>query len=134
LDRFARYRSGLRDRVGADVGPELRRVHHELLALDRPVRSGVRFDPTPLLGRDDDLRRVRSLLATSRVVSITGPGGIGKTRLAHAAARAAPQPAADLVELVGVTAAEDLLGEIGSALGGRDPGAARPTRRPPRPA
>ncbi|MBX6168206.1 MAG: AAA family ATPase [Thermobispora bispora] len=125
LDRFARYRSGLRDRVGADVGPELRRVHHELLALDRPVRSGVRFDPTPLLGRDDDLRRVRSLLATSRVVSITGPGGIGKTRLAHAVARVAPQPGVHFGAAGGVTAAEDLLGEIGSALGVRDSVAGR---------
>lgn len=120
LDRFERYRSGLRDRVGADVGPELRRVHRELLALDSPVRAGVRFDTTPLLGRDDDLRRVRALLATSRVVSILGPGGLGKTRLAHVIAREAPEPVVHFVELVGVTAPEDLVGEVGSALGVRD--------------
>ncbi|WP_449066364.1 ATP-binding protein, partial [Planomonospora algeriensis] len=120
LDRFARHRSDLRDRTGADVGPELRRVHRELLALDSPVRSGVRFDTTPLLGRDDDLRRVRALLASSRVVSILGPGGLGKTRLAHSVAREAPQPVVHFVELVGVTAPEDLVGEVGSALGVRD--------------
>ncbi|GII03009.1 ATP-binding protein [Planobispora takensis] len=120
LDRFERYRSDLRDRIGAGAGPELRRVHRELLALDSPVRAGVRFDATPLLGRDDDLRRVRALLATSRVVSILGPGGLGKTRLAHAVARGAPQPVVHFVELVGVTAPEDLVGEVGSALGVRD--------------
>ncbi|WP_433540888.1 BTAD domain-containing putative transcriptional regulator [Streptosporangium sandarakinum] len=130
LDRFERHRSDLRDRIGADVGPELRRVHRELLALDSPVRAGVRFDATPLLGRDDDLRRVRSLLAASRVVSILGPGGLGKTRLAHAVAREAPQPVVHFVELAGVTAPEDLVGEVGSALGVRDSVTGRRTLTP----
>ena len=130
LDRFARHRADLRDRLGADVGPELQRVHQELLALDRPVRTGVRYDTTPMLGRDDDLRRVRALLATSRVVSILGPGGIGKTRLAHAVARDAPQPVVHFVELVGVTSPEDLVGELGSALGVRDSVAGRRTLTP----
>ncbi|MEO3781772.1 BTAD domain-containing putative transcriptional regulator [Actinocorallia sp. B10E7] len=130
LDRFERHRSDLRDRIGADVGPELRRVHRELLALDNPVRAGVRFDATPLLGRDDDLRRVRALLATSRVVSILGPGGLGKTRLAHTVAREAAQPVVYFVELVGVTAPEDLIGEVGSALGVRDSVTGRRTLTP----
>ncbi|MFC4588847.1 ATP-binding protein [Sphaerisporangium corydalis] len=130
LDRFERYRSDLRNRVGADVGPELRRVHRELLALDSPVRAGVRFDTTPLLGRDDDLRRVRALLATSRLVSILGPGGLGKTRLAHAVAREASQPVVHFVELVGVTAPENLVGELGSALGVRDSVTGRRTLTP----
>jgi len=130
LKRFERFRADLRDRVGADVGPELRRVHHELLALDSPVRSGVRFDTTPLLGRGDDIRQVWALLATSRVVSIVGPGGLGKTRLAHAVAREATQPVVHFIELVGVTSPENLLGEVGSALGVRDSVTGRRTLTP----
>ena len=81
-----------------------------LLALDRPVRRGVRYDATELIGRDSDLDRLRALMASSRVVSIVGPGGLGKTRLAHALARDAAQPVVHVVELVGVTSAEDLTG------------------------
>ena len=40
-----------------------------------------------LIGRDDELREVVSLAASHRLVTLTGPGGIGKTRLALAAAR-----------------------------------------------
>lgn len=39
----------------------------------------------PLYGRDDDVQTVRSLLSTHRLVTISGAGGIGKTRLAQAA-------------------------------------------------
>jgi predicted ATPase/class 3 adenylate cyclase len=38
--------------------------------------------PTPIFGRDDDTAAVRRLLAGSRLVTLTGPGGVGKTRLA----------------------------------------------------
>jgi predicted ATPase/class 3 adenylate cyclase len=38
--------------------------------------------PTPIFGRDDDADRVRQLLDAHRLVTLTGPGGVGKTRLA----------------------------------------------------
>jgi predicted ATPase/DNA-binding CsgD family transcriptional regulator len=38
----------------------------------------------PLIGRDDDLRAVLDILARARLVTLTGPGGSGKTRLALA--------------------------------------------------
>jgi predicted ATPase len=120
LHRFARYQQDLRESLGADPGELLQQAHRGLLALDRPVRRGVRYDATALIGRDTDLERLRALLAGSRVVSIVGPGGLGKTRLAHAIARAAPEPTVHVVELAGVTAAEDVAGEVGSELGVRD--------------
>ncbi|HEY0933128.1 MAG TPA: BTAD domain-containing putative transcriptional regulator, partial [Trebonia sp.] len=120
LERYERYRRDVRDRLGADPGEPLRRAYRGLLALDRPVRRGVRYDGTELIGRDDDLGRLRALLTSARVVSIVGPGGLGKTRLAHALARDAAQPVVDFVELVGVTSAEDIAVEVGSVLGVRD--------------
>jgi predicted ATPase len=120
LERFERYRRDLRERLGADPGELLQRTHRGLLVLDRPVRRGVRYEATELIGRDDDLARLRALMASARVVSIVGAGGLGKTRLAHALARDAAQPVVHLVELAGVTAAEDVAVEVGSVLGVRD--------------
>jgi predicted ATPase len=120
LERFERYRGDLRERLGADPGELLQRTHRGLLALDRPVRRGVRYEATELIGRDSDLAQLRALMASARVVSIVGAGGLGKTRLAHALARDAAQPVVHFVELAGVTAAEDVAVEVGSVLGVRD--------------
>ena len=125
LERYEAYRQDLLERLGTNPGERLRRAHRDLLALDRPVRSGVRYDATSLRGRDQDVARLRALLTEARVVSIIGPGGLGKTRLAHVLARDAAQPVVHVVELVGVTAAEDVVGEVGSVLGVRDSVSAR---------
>ncbi|MET3961716.1 putative ATPase/DNA-binding SARP family transcriptional activator [Marmoricola sp. OAE513] len=120
LERFELHRTDLRDRLGADPGAELQRMHAELLAADSPVREGVHYEATTLLGREQDIRRLHALLGTTRVVSILGPGGLGKTRLAHVLGREASQPVVHFVELVAVTSPDDLIGEVGSALGVRD--------------
>ncbi|GII84519.1 hypothetical protein Ssi03_25090 [Sphaerisporangium siamense] len=120
LERYERYRAGVVARLGAEPGPELARVYAELLAADRPVRKGILFDGSSLLGRDGDIRAVHALVQTNRVVSIIGPGGLGKTRLAHVIGRNAAQPVAHFVELVGVSSPDGVVGEVGSALGVRD--------------
>ena len=52
-----------------------------------------------LIGRDDELREIVSLAAAHRLVTLTGTGGIGKTRLALAVTRRLPPEFADGVWL-----------------------------------
>ncbi|MFD4502344.1 ATP-binding protein [Streptomyces sp. NPDC058457] len=118
LTRYDGYRRRLRDELGTDPGPQLRAVHQELLSADAaPVRHGVPHEPNPLLGRDADVAAVAGLLRGARVVTVVGPGGLGKTRLSHAVSRAAEQPVVHFVTLAGVTD-DDVADEVASAVGG----------------
>ncbi|WP_371661741.1 BTAD domain-containing putative transcriptional regulator [Streptomyces sp. NBC_00280] len=118
LTRYEAYRRGLRETLGTDPGAQLKSVQQELLAGEAPsVRHGVPHEPNPLLGRDEDIAEVERLLRASRAVTVVGPGGLGKTRLAHAVSRRAEQRVVYFVPLAGVTADEDVAAEVASALG-----------------
>ncbi|MEV6422941.1 BTAD domain-containing putative transcriptional regulator [Streptomyces sp. NPDC051662] len=118
LTRYETYRRELRDQLGTDPGAGLRAVQQELLRGEPPVaRHGVPHEPNPLLGRDEDIAAVERLLRSSRAVTVVGPGGLGKTRLAHAVSRRAEERVVYFVPLAGVTADEDVAAEVASALG-----------------
>ncbi|MFE3114839.1 ATP-binding protein [Streptomyces niveus] len=124
------YRRALREELGTDPGAPLRAAYQELLRGQAPVlRQGVAHDPNALLGRADDLTAVTELLRTSRVTSIVGAGGLGKTRLAHAVSRVAEQRAVYFVPLAGVGTDGDVAGEVASVLSVRE--ARRTTRAGP---
>jgi predicted ATPase/class 3 adenylate cyclase len=75
--------------------------------------------PTRLIGREDELRRLVDLLGTRRLVTIIGPGGAGKTRLAIAAADAVADQFADgtwLVELGELQHAADVVSAVVTTL------------------
>ena len=122
LARYEDYRRSLRDELGSDPGAALQAVHQQLLRGEAPtVRSGVRQEPNPLLGRAADIAAVADLVRTSRVTSIVGGGGLGKTRLAHVVSRQAEQRVVQFVALAGVGADEDVVSEVASALGVGEP-------------
>jgi predicted ATPase/DNA-binding SARP family transcriptional activator len=74
------------------AGDDLSRAAKRLTPSDpeSPRLTGVRRPLTSFVGRDNDVARVLKMLADGRLVTLTGPGGAGKTRLAiEAAARLA---------------------------------------------
>lgn len=75
---------------------------------------------TTFVGRQRELTTLGALIGAERLVTVTGPGGVGKTRLALRAAAGAADGFADgvcLVELSGLHDAELLAATIGNALG-----------------
>ncbi|MFF8593179.1 BTAD domain-containing putative transcriptional regulator [Streptomyces sp. NPDC015220] len=92
LTVYEEARRTLADELGADPSAELAALHLELLQGRRPAARGPRLPAqlTGFVGRDAELARMATLLTGpgTRLVTLTGPGGAGKTRLAIEAARA----------------------------------------------
>src|SRR4029077_3833266 len=72
---------------------------------------------TETYGRDADIAGISERLTATRLLTIVGPGGIGKTSLALACARALEDRVADGVAFVEVTGGGDLASAVGAALG-----------------
>ncbi|MEU8247418.1 BTAD domain-containing putative transcriptional regulator [Nonomuraea sp. NPDC048916] len=89
LASYGQLRELLADELGLDPAPELADLHQAILGQD-PALSGCAERPvtnlpaslSELIGRDGALAEVRSLLRDARLVTLTGSGGVGKTRLA----------------------------------------------------
>lgn len=140
LDVFAGLRGRLVGRLGVDPSARLVDLNAAILRGEQaehatsgdggpsggpepatrmlPSTIGLRAAPNPLLGRRTDLAALQLLLESSRVVTVLGPGGTGKTRVAHALGGevSARMPVA-LVELAPLRSGEDLVAAISGTLG-----------------
>jgi predicted ATPase/DNA-binding SARP family transcriptional activator len=137
LDAFARARRALASELGLEPGEQLLRLHAQMLQHEVPSEvDGQPADATPkrvsnlpaavtrLVGREPELAILQSLLNDPdvRVVTLMGPGGVGKTRLAiELARRIEPEyrDGAVFVRLERLTDPALVAAEIATALGHR---------------
>ncbi|BEL06586.1 BTAD domain-containing putative transcriptional regulator [Actinoplanes sichuanensis] len=92
LAAYRQVRALLADDLGLAPGPALRELESRILRHDttlRPPTGNLPVTGGDLIGRTDDLTELAALLADERLVTVTGPAGVGKTRLAVEAARRA---------------------------------------------
>ena len=116
LRTYEDYRLRLREQ-GAVPGPVARAAHEVALAAENPVRRGLEPVPEHFLGRQDDVAAVGKALGTHRLVTVTGPGGVGKTTLAQAVAARSRRPAVYVAALAEVAPGADLVRVLLDALG-----------------
>ncbi|MFC9694618.1 BTAD domain-containing putative transcriptional regulator [Kribbella sp. NPDC056951] len=135
LTAYERVRTTLADELGADPGTRLRDVHVAVLrgdavdpvAVSTPApmpavpRSNLRAPVTSFVGRHEDVAELSRLLSNgTRLVTMVGPGGAGKTRLATETGRTLVEQSGDgiwFVELAPLGDAADVAPAVLSALG-----------------
>jgi predicted ATPase len=142
LAAYRRTRTLLGEELGLDPSQELQRLEAAMLAqdagLDPPAeaparrRTNVRVPLTSFVGRDEEVARVAAALDQARLVTLTGPGGSGKTRLAVEVAAGLADRVPDgvwLVELAPLRAEGSVADAVAATLGVR--GGLRPGPAPP---
>ncbi|MBG0831970.1 AfsR/SARP family transcriptional regulator [Planomonospora sp. ID67723] len=128
LTLYQRTRERLAEELGADPSAELSALHTALLRGElgeraENRRTNLRAELTSFVGKDDDISAVAGLAVRHRLVTLTGAGGSGKTRLAAETARTMLTELPDgayLVELASVQAGGDLAQAALTAIGLRD--------------
>lgn len=122
LTAYDRLRGQLAEELGADPSPELQELHLSILRGEHTSRHSHPALPSALttfVGREGAIADLQAALVDHRLVTILGPGGAGKTRLAVETARAAIDRFDDvwLTELAPVTGSDGILEAILSAMG-----------------
>ncbi len=113
--------------LGTEPGGEAARLHRELLTgagpepstPERGVAVGLPAEITPLIGRGEEVAELVRLVGEARVLTVLGPGGVGKTRVAEAVGGAVADSgtAVYYVPLAAVRSAEGVLPAVSRVLG-----------------
>jgi predicted ATPase/DNA-binding SARP family transcriptional activator len=134
LRAFQDARRVLTDELGIEPSPALRALEQAVLVHDPDLDAPPRARPqrarhnlpamlTGLVGRDDDVVATRKALEGSRLVTVTGTAGCGKTRLALAVADKLVDRFDDgawFVDLTAATSVDVVATDIATALGLRE--------------
>ena len=153
LEVYEQTRKRLVNQLGVEPSAELAALHLDILRDESPAEpdprnprpaepapvsnhishksTNLRAELTSFVGRDAELQQVAELLGAYRLITLTGPGGAGKTRLAVEAARAELPAAPDgvwLIELAPVTDPADVTSTVLSAVGLREQALVSPAR------
>ena len=136
LEAYRQARTALVEELGIEPGTALQELERAILAqdpglllpasgpaplsesIDAPAAGNLPPELTSLIGRAPDIERVSALVPEHRLVSVVGPGGVGKTRLAQrVAAELAPRFAhgAWFVDLAAIDHGGDVAGAVLSA-------------------
>ncbi|RSM47558.1 AfsR family transcriptional regulator [Actinoplanes sp. ATCC 53533] len=129
LAAYRELHARLAGELGVEPGPDVVELHRSMLRQDpalapAPARhaSNLSNPLTDLLGRGDAAAEVTTRMATERLLTLVGPGGVGKTRLAVHVARERLASYPDgvwMVELapLGRAGASDGIGAVTTAIG-----------------
>src|SRR5581483_2373883 len=116
LETYQEARRVLGEELGLEPGPELRRLQEAILAhdpaiaavpVDRRRRGNLPAPSTSFVGREAELVEVVRALREHRLVTVMGPPGVGKSRLAAETARSLEQEFPDGIWLVDFARAGD---------------------------
>ncbi|GGW70452.1 hypothetical protein GCM10010503_54590 [Streptomyces lucensis JCM 4490] len=132
LGVYERLREALGRDTGTDPDPRTRRLYRTLLAdsvearteAPRPRRHALPEPATDLIGREREMTEVAELLGRNRLLTLTGTGGCGKTRLALAVAArrgGSFRDGAWFVDLAGLTEPDLVPETVAAAMGVRLP-------------
>ncbi len=131
LEAFQQARRVLAEELGLEPGPELRGRQEEILTQDPAIapvpvaprrRGNLPAASTSFVDREQELSQLVGLLGEQRLVTLGGPPGVGKTRLALEAARTLESEIRDgawLVELARAASAADVARLVAQALDAR---------------
>ncbi|SDM66377.1 BTAD domain-containing putative transcriptional regulator [Allokutzneria albata] len=132
IDHYEDLRARLADELGLDPGPGLVALHTAILRQDPALtaapqrRTNLPAPVTDIIGRSAAVAELRELLAVKRLVTLTGAGGVGKTRLAVETAAELVDSFSDGVWLVEFWDNDDVVAAVASVLGIRDDAAPVP--------
>ncbi|MFN0029987.1 MAG: BTAD domain-containing putative transcriptional regulator, partial [Acidimicrobiales bacterium] len=140
LAAYQRVRTVLGEQLGLEPGPRLQAIEQQVLIHDpalqilRPVRTPAGPNPSPpssnlptmttkLVGRKSELAAIGQLLGSQRLVTVVGPGGVGKTALVIAAGHARHATVATdtggvwLIRMEAATKPDEIVDGLTAALG-----------------